>query len=451
MSFNALSSLRAASRVFGLAPRLIAVLALAAAAAACDTTRGATPVVTPSTQPPVQGRAPQPVVYAVPPSAAVTGAGGLTPAHMRDREVTRVALLLPFSADAAGARAEALRLLRAAELALFERGDSALLLMPRDTGGAADGARRAAEAALADGADIILGPLFGPAAVAAGEAARAAGVPVIAFSSDAEVAGGGVYLLSFPVEIEVARVVEYASRQGVERFAFIGPSTRYGETVAAALRAESALNAAAVTVEEYYSGGVEGMTGAAARLARQAGVEALDPLEAIRRQQRGWAPDETARFQAVILPEGGVRLRTLAPLLPYNDIDPLVIKFIGTGLWSDPDSLREPALYGGWFAGPDPQTRARFERAYSDVYGETPSRIASLAYDAVALAAHLDAGPERYSRRAIEDPEGFLGADGLFRFTREGRIERGLAVFEVRQRELRLIEAAPERFDPVAF
>ena len=47
-------------------------------------------------------------------------------------------------------------------------------------------------------------------------------------------------------------------------------------------------------------------------------------------------------YDAVFMPEGGLALRNLAPLLPYFDIDPRRVKFIGTGLWDDPTLSQEP-------------------------------------------------------------------------------------------------------------
>ncbi len=366
---------------------------------------------------------------------------------MDGRDITRAALLLPFSSDNAGARAEAINLLNAAQLALFEHGNAGLILIPKDTGGTAAGARQATEAAIRDGADIILGPLFGAAARAAGDAARPYDVPVVAFSTDANAAGNGVYLLSFPPELEVARVAEFASRRGVSRFAYLGPTGRYGRSVSEALSNNARMTGGSLVAEESYTGGVEAMTSAAARLARL-GVESVDAMDAFELQERNdWTASEGSPFQAVILPEGGVRLRMLAPLLPYHDVDPLIVKFLGTGLWNDPETVREPALRGGWFAGPDQEARDQFSQAFVTAYGDEPSRIASHAYDAVLLTLHLASGRDGFSQRAVESPDGYLGADGLFRFASDGRIQRGLAIYEVHPSGFRTIDPAPRSFD----
>lgn len=363
------------------------------------------------------------------------------------QRVTRVGVLLPFSASSDAARAEASQLLRAAELALFERAGDDILLLPKDTRGTREGARNAAEAALADGAEVLIGPLFADAVRGAAEPARENGVPVIAFSTDARVAGDGVFLLSFPPEEEVRRVVDYAARQGADRFAFIGPSTPYGSLAADAYRDAVARRRGWVVAEEYYFGGVQAMTEAAQRLAAL-GVEPLDPEIAATMTGANWSPPFTdqAPFEVVMLPEGGDDLITLAPVLIYADIDPLLVKFVGTGLWNDPATRREPALAHGWFAGPDPAARERFAAAFETAYGNPPSRISGLAYDAAALAALLARQPGGLSAENLLNSDGFTGVDGLFRFREDGGVERGLAIYTLRRGEFVVLEPAPDRF-----
>ncbi len=453
-------------------------LGLAAAAGLLSLAACATPVPEPTpvvtAPPPVIGAPPSPAVLPVEIAEL-----GYTPEHMRELDVTRVAILLPFSANARGARVEAENILNAAELALFERAGDGVLLLPKDTGGTPAGARAAAEAALADGADVILGPLFSGAVAAAGAVAAEDGIPLIAFSTDATVAGDGVFLLSFPPDEEVRRVTEYALSQGATRFAFAGPASAYGQVAYMAYAnvitdalgedplpelalveqplpedAEAGTEpefeerefATGLVAEAFYDGGISAMTEAAARLV-SVGIEMLDPAQAAEMTGASWQPSPASAFQVLLLPEGGDRLRMLAPVMLYEDIDPLLVKFVGTGLWRNDDLAREPALAHGWFAGPEPDARARFEAVYQDVFNEEPSRLAGLGYDAASLAALMAVDADGISAARLSDPEGFLGVDGLFRFRPDGTIERGLAVYTVRGGGFRVLDPAPEAFD----
>lgn len=351
---------------------------------------------------------------------------GLTLPHMKGRTIRRVALLLPFSASSDRARTEAAGMLQAAEMAVFDQDKADILLIAKDTGGTAQGAQTAARAALDEGADVILGPLFANNVRAISADARKDGVPVLAFSTDRSVAGGGVYLMSFPPEAEVTRITRFARDSGVNRFAYLGPQNGYGRTVLQAYEGEISRTGGSIVAQQTYSGSsVNDMTEPARQLARSKDL-----------------------FQAVMLPEGGNRLLSLAPLMPYNDVDPRQVKFLGTGRWNDESVAREPALQGGWFAGPDPEARASFENDFARDYGTEPSALASLAYDGVNVAAWIASGKdsERYARVTNED--GFYGADGLFRFRPDGLPERGLAIFEVRSGAFDVIDPAPVKFGP---
>src|SRR5690606_28259070 len=120
---------------------------------------------------------------------------------------------------------------RAAEMALFDVADKDFTLMPLDTGGTPEGAQRAAAKAVADGAQLILGPVFSTGVAAIRDTARAARVNVVAFSTDASVAGDSVFLMGFLPRQQVERVVNYAISQGIRRFALLAPQSPYGQAV----------------------------------------------------------------------------------------------------------------------------------------------------------------------------------------------------------------------------
>ena len=141
----------------------------------------------------------------------------------------RVALILPLSAGGnAGVAGQAMR--NAAEMALAEFNAPNIQLLVKDDGGSADGARLAAQQALDEGAEIILGPLFAQSVSIVGQIARSRNVPVIAFSTDANVATRGVYLLSFLPESDVGahRAIRRLGREALLRGAHSRQSLWHG-------------------------------------------------------------------------------------------------------------------------------------------------------------------------------------------------------------------------------
>ncbi len=396
-------------------------------------------------------------VFVIPPLPEPVGPALIRP-PITGPQPLRVALLLPLSGTQ---KALGRALLDSAQLALFDVAPERLTLMPRDTGGTAEGAARSAEDVLGEGAEIILGPVFSRAVQAAAEPARKREVNVVAFSTDRSIAGNGVYLMGFMADQQVDRVMDYAGSQGLRRYASLAPMTRYGDHIIAQLAMAASRHGGEIVRIERYAPDDEEVMEPAKRLAEYEGRRAA---LAARRQELAQSEDPDAAaelerlenaetlgevdFEAVMLPEGGTRLRAVAPLLPFYDVHPDKVRFLGTGLWDDDSIGREPALVGGWFAGPDPNLGKAFRARFEDVYGYRPPRIASLAYDAVALAAILSSGGQgaNYTAEALTDPSGFAGADGLFRFRNDGIAERGLAVVEVMPRGLKVLDPAPNSF-----
>lgn len=424
---------------------LLALAALGLLLAGCSTTEPSGPIIVqPAPQPgpgEEEGLPPPPSEYD--PEEYVTTEA------LDGKEPVRVALLLPFTASSANVQKVSEAMSNAAQLAAFESKNDRFLLIPKDTKGTPEGARAAAEEALREGAEIILGPLYSESVAAAAAYTRAAGVPMVAFSSDMSIAGNGVYLLSFPPEMEVARITDYAVKNGYTRFGVLAPQSAYGERVSNSFAEETFVRGGIVVHQERYEQSPDAMLQPAKRLSQYAS-DCKGPPDVSNPSPFGEDPAFGAQlgYQAVLMPEQGTLLRALAPLLPYYDVNINCIKILGVSAWNNPRLTREPALSGGWFAAPDPSLSEGFKQRYKTVYGETPPRLASLAYDAALLTARLAQYPrhDRFTPSNLADPNGYLGADGLFRLTPNGRVERGLAILEIRSSGIRVIDPAPRSF-----
>jgi ABC-type branched-subunit amino acid transport system substrate-binding protein len=349
------------------------------------------------------------------PGEAITGATGSV----------KVALLLPISAQGSTASV-AKGLKQAAELALFDFDNPDISLVPKDTRGTPDGARAAAQSAVKDGAELIIGPLFAQEVRAAAQVARSAGVPMIAFSSDESVAGNGVYLLSFLAGRDVPRIVSFAMSKGKRNYAVLVPQTAYGRI------AETAF-AKAVT-----AGGGSAPVRASFTSANMGAAV----------QQIASAVNGGQRIDALFLPADQQELPQLAQALAGAGITSAKVQFIGTGQWDYPNAGSQQALVGGWYPAPDPKAWNSFAERYGKTFGGTPPRIASLAYDAMSLAVSLSNNPQgqRYTYSQLTRSSGFAGVDGLFRLLPDGTSQRGLAILEVRPGSPRVISPAPRSF-----
>jgi ABC-type branched-subunit amino acid transport system substrate-binding protein len=297
--------------------------------------------------------------------------------------------------------------------------------------------------------------------------ARQRGVPVVAFSNDVAVAGNGVYVIGFTPENQIQRVASLAQANGARRFAALVPDNAFGSRAADALQKVVTASGGQVTrISRYASMETQALSNVVRQLAdydqrraalrTQRGQLAAKGDEASRAALRRLDGVETAGdpdFDALLIPEGGARLRAIAPLLSFYDIDTRRVRLLGTFDWNDPLTETEPSLNGGWYPAPPPDARAEFESEYQKTFGAAPPRIASLAFDATLLAAVIartaDTRP-RFSAERLTQPNGFSGADGIFRLSADGAAERGLAVIEVRLRASRIISPAPTSFNPLS-
>jgi len=372
----------------------------------------------------------------------------------------RVALLLPLSGpNAAVGKA----MLNAAQLAIFAFAAEGFELLPQDTKGTPEGAVEAAALAIGDGAELILGPLLSGSVKAISPHAQAANVPVLGFSSDRTVAGAGTYTMGFLPSAEVDRIVTYAHSKGHQRFAALVPDNEYGLAIVGALEQVTDRLGVAVTRVKYYDPYADDYTPVVRELANYGSRRGALVYQRKELKARG---DEIAQralkrleklqtlgklsFDALLVPAGGKRLQAIAALLPFFDIDPAKIKMLGTGQWDASSLGAEPALIGGWFAAPPPSARVEFIRQYLDMYGKKPHRLATLAYDAGALAAVLARAKDgpNFTEEALTAASGFAGRDGIFRFLPEGVAERGLAVLQLTHGGSKVIDEAPVSFDP---
>jgi branched-chain amino acid transport system substrate-binding protein len=337
----------------------------------------------------------------------------------------RVGVLLPFSNGSGQTRVLAASMMKAAQLALFDSGNSNIILISADEGSTPETAAAGARGLLAQGAEIIVGPLFSASVAAVAPIAHDRVVPVISFSTDKTVAGNGVYLLSFQPENEIHRIISYAHAQGHNNFAALVPESAYGNHITDAMK--DAVAASGGTVSD---------------------VERISATD----QETALHAVAASNADAVLIAQGGAQLRELAPMLAAQGVDRGKMKLLGSGLWDDPANSKESMLEGGWFAAPAPNAGDTFNTKYKGTFGTTPPQLATLAYDAVSLAALLASGEpyHRFTANALTDANGFAGIDGIFRFNADGTSERGLAILSVEPDGFRVIDPAPRTFEKPA-
>ena len=367
-------------------------------------------------------------------SACVPTAGPSTAPAQGNGGSVQVALLIPSGSGQAQDELFGQNLENAARLAMADLRGVQIDLRVYKTGGSPAQASALARQAADEGAQVILGPFYSEEANAAGIAVANSGVNVMAFSNNAAIAGGNVFVLGQTFDNTARRLATYAVRNGKSKILIVHDRNVAGETGRAAIeRGVSAAGGSVVGITSYefsQNGIVQASQGIVAS-ARSSGATAL------------FLTADTA---------GALPL--LSQLLVDNGIDRATTQFIGLTRWDVPTaSLGLPGLQGGWFALPDPGLYQQYQSRYTAAFGSAPHPISGLAYDGIAaIGALVKQGKSNaLTGAALTQGSGFVGVNGIFRLRSDGTNDRGLAVAEVRAGRVVVVDAAPRSFGGAGF
>jgi ABC-type branched-subunit amino acid transport system substrate-binding protein len=368
-----------------------------------------------------------------------------------------VALLVPLT----GPLAPYGQVLENAAKLVFPEGSSPSLDV-RNTGGTPQGAAAAAQAAIAAGDGIILGPLTSQDAQAVAPIARAAGVNVLSFTNDSNVAAPGIWPLGISPRQQVDRVLEVAASEGRTEVAALLPDSDFGRALATDIDTASARlsepNPQIVFFDQSFNSvnqavrEISGFASRGQRIENEIQYERnLDTAAGrVQARQLEHEPIPPPPFNALFI--GSTRadqLAEFATFLPYYDVNQPQVQFLGPALWAPlaTQMAHQPVLVGAMYAAPDPAAAAAFDAKYQTTYGAPPPSIANLGFDAAAIAK-LAASQGGYTTSVLTAPAGFTGADGTLVLEPNGQVRRGLAVFKVEPGAPAIVAPAPTQLAP---
>ncbi|EBA12291.1 penicillin-binding protein activator [Roseobacter sp. CCS2] len=345
-------------------------------------------------------------------------------------EPIEVALLVPGGSAQATDNLLAQNFENAARLAIADLEGATIDLRVYNTaGGNPQQAAIAATQAVNEGAKIIIGPLYGEAANAAGVAIAGRNVNVLAFSNNRAIAGGNVFVLGSTFDNTAQRLVQFGTRQGVSRYIVVHGDNLAGRVGRDAITTAVQGNGGEVVGVESYPVSQQGIFTSTRRI-----------VSSVR----------NSGAQGVFTTAGAnADLPIIATALPDAGMDTDRSRFIGLTRWDTlPQLAALPGLEGGLFALPDPSTAALFANRYAATYGDTPHPLAGLAYDGIAAIGALAAAgnTEAVTKSALTQSQGFRGTAGVFRLLPNGLNQRGLAVATIQNNQVVILEQAPRSF-----
>ena len=226
------------------------------------------------------------------------------------------------------------------------------------------------------------------------------GILFFSFTSNKKLAGECVYLINFFPEDDLRAVFNFFPSDS--KIALLYPENFYGYSVNEVIDSIASKSNSLIVNRASYK---EDLTNARESI-KELGKFELRKYE-LERQKKILQnkKDKTSQkalkkierfetlgnvdFTHLILPDYSIRLLEIAPLLPFYDVDPEKVQFVGTGVWDDKVFFDEPALQGAIFSGIEEKQRKDFFNDYFYIHKKNPLRTSTIPYDLVGIISYL--------------------------------------------------------------
>ena len=264
------------------------------------------------------------------------------------------------------------------------------------------------------------------------------------FSSKESLAGNCIYLLNFFPKNELKQLFKFLDKDS--KVALLYPENNYGYMINSLIDNIANESNAVIINRSSYKNDLSNVRDAIKEL----GKYELRKYELDRQKQilktknddkskarliklKKFKTTTDYDFTHILIADYGLNLLQVAPLLPYYDIDPNVVQFLGTGVIDDENFFYEPSLQGSIFPGIEKNKRIKLVNQYQQVHDDKLLRISTLPYDLIGLL-NLVFTEDMTLAELIEllnnSKVKFDGVDGEFYF-KNNMIERNLDILKI--------------------
>ncbi len=293
--------------------------------------------------------------------------------------------------------------------------------------------------------DLIIGPVFSNNVLKVKNYLDGQNVPIITFSNNSEVSDRNVYVFGLTIEDELTSIYEYSIDRGINKFAVIVPDNKYGNKVKNEInkfhyennKSSSQFIFYPTKDPDYYKIAREVSNYDERKLNLDNRVKLLEKLqsESSLKELKLLRNKDTlgeVDFEAVIIiARSFSELTNFISILPYYDVDPKKVKFIGNSVWGKELILKEPSMKNSYFSSLDLNARKKFKEEYKKIFKNNPHSLAALAYDLVGLISSLNMEYKKITNEILHSDLGYIGINGWFRFDENGKVKRRPLIFHI--------------------
>jgi hypothetical protein len=333
---------------------------------------------------------------------------------------TKVAMLLPLSAPGTAGE-NGRKMLDAAKLGMTDLGDSLLTVTVEDTKGDSAYASELAIKAITTGAKVVIGPTELPAAQHIAKLSGSNRPPVLALA-DNFAGGPGVYAVPLSEADSAAAGAAGIAAKGGKKFVLLVAAGANAGAVESRVANGLSIYGATLAVTIPYS-------------AADGGAKAVADMGSLVD-----TPD------AVIIASGDGSPSPILAALKSKGIPGKTTSLVGTNRWLE--HPMEPLFEGAYIAALDARETGPIADRFKTRFNYQPDVNVAYAYDMIALSAGIASavGPDGFSKQVLENPNGFRGSTGLFRFRADGSSQRSMPFYRVEKGALKLVAKSTSGF-----
>tara|TARA_B100000965_G_scaffold406496_1_gene445718 strand:+ start:2373 stop:3698 length:1326 start_codon:yes stop_codon:yes gene_type:complete len=361
-------------------------------------------------------------------------------------EVIKVGLLLPITGKHYQIGNS---LLNASQLALEKTQEKNIKFIIRDTGNE-DNITKNFYNLLNEDVDIILGPVFSKNILKIKPLAKDENIQIITFSNNKKIAQKNIYIFGLTLEDEIKFILEHSKKLNNKKLAAILPNNEYGirikNEIIKFINNNSTQFVKTIMYDsnnpDFYEVSKDISDYEQRNIELGLKIKELESLdtEQSRKELRRLKNLDTygdLPFDSLFIGvENFKQLSMISSILPYYDVDPKKIQYLGNSVWNKDSIIKEPGLNNSLFTSIDNDSSKKFRNEYINIFNKKPHSIASLAYDAVGLIINLNKNNYPINASSLTSKKGFIGINGKFKFLISGNIERVPNIYRVKNEKL---------------
>ncbi len=339
---------------------------------------------------------------------------------MGEENALVVGVLLPLTGKASSV---GLGMQNAMFMALDDLQNDKLILKFYDTKSSAEGASVAMSEALSEGAKLILGPLMSEEVEQVADKALSSDVPIVSYTTSPQVLQKGIYSIGLLNGEQIDKAITYAISKNRTRLALLVPDNNSGLNILKSALMSAVSHDASLVKVGFYNPNTVDFSSIVEEMVVPSPVD----------------------FDAVLIADGGNRLKSMASMFAYNDVLYPDVLFLGTSAWDSTNLTKETMLYKGVYPMISKSYGSYFTDKYQNTFGEYPKPVYSFAYDSVLLASVLSSKTQDNIDASITSKNGFIGVNGYFKILPTGTSLHSLEILEVTESGPKVVEKATKQ------